>query len=160
MWSIPEYGTTLTVAGNTRELLTAVAVGSTRVVDKATYVIGMGYEARNRALSCKARYSVDDLSGEVSYNSATGDVLLKGTQKLNSRNSFSPSIALKTKKMAYEWTRKWPGGFLNTVLSPSDKQLLLNWRDRSVTGDWTTKLLLPIDNLANSKVSFSHDWEC
>jgi hypothetical protein len=160
LWSIPDYGTTISMAANSREAVTAVALGTTRVVDKATYVLGMGYEVRKRAVSAKARYSADDLSGEASYDSATGEVLLKGTQKLNSRNSFSPSIALKSKSMAYEWTRKWPGGFLNTVIRPSDKQITLNWRDRSVTGDWTTKLLLPMDNLADAKVSFSHAWEC
>ena len=159
-WNLPEYGTTVTAAANSRDSLTAVAVGTTRVVDKATYVLGLGFDARRRALSCKARYSADDVSGEVGYDSTTGDVVLKGTQKFNSRNSFSPSISLKSKRMSYEWTRKWHGGFLNAVLRPTEKQVVVNWKDRSVTGDWTTRLALPVDNMDNAKISFSHDWEC
>ena len=160
LWSIPSYGTTISVAGNSRDAITAVALGSTRVVDKATYVLGMGYEARKNALTCKARYSLDNLSGEMSYDSISGEVVLKGTQKYNSRNSFSPAIALKSKRVAYEWLRKWPGGFLNAALRPSDRELQVDWKDRSVTGDWTTKMIFPLDNVAASKVSFSHDWEC
>lgn len=156
---LPEQGATITAAGNSRDALTAVALGSTRVIGKATYVLGMGYDTRKSALSCKVRYSADDLSGEAGYDSATGDVVLKGTQKLNSRNSFSPSISLKSKRMSYEWMRKWHGGFLNTVFRPSEKLLLLNWKDRSVTGDWTTRLLLPIDDMSSAKISFSHDWD-
>lgn len=158
-WSLPEYGSTITAAGSSRDAVTAVAVGTTRVVDKATYVLGVGYDSRRRSLSCKARYGADDLSVEAGYESTTGEVVLKGTQKLNSRNSFSPSIALKSKKMSYEWMRKWHGGFINTIFRPAEREILLHWRDRSVTGDWTTKLTLPVDDVTNAKISFSHEWE-
>ena len=149
----------MSAVANSRDKLTSLAAATTQVVNKATYALGMGYDVNSNSVSCKARYSADDLSGEISYDTATADIVIKGTQKLNSRNSFSPSIALISKKMTYEWTRKWNGGLLSAVLKPTEKLLFLNWVDRSVTGDWSTKLALPIGNIANSKISFSHDWE-
>jgi len=109
------------------------------------------------ALSTRTRVSVDDTQVELQYDNADKDPVLVVNHKIDDRNSVNPSISLKSGAVTYGWNRKINGGSLDTKLHPGDK-VEISWEDNGASGVWKTTAEVPLDNTANTKVSFSRDW--
>lgn len=93
----------------------------------------------------------------MKYDSEDKDPVLSVTRALDSKNEVSPSVSLKSGDVSYGYTRKWEGGSLKSKLFPGDK-VQLEWTDKGAQGSWVTSADVPLDNKANTKVSFGRDW--
>lgn len=157
-WFSGKFGTTITANANNKEKITDLSLESSGIISGNKWWFGSAYDVLKKVGTFSTSYKVDALTSEATYNTADGEIVLKGSQQINDRNSFSSSVALKSRKMTYDWTRKWQGGSLSSTFLPSDKKLNLVWRDDGATGTWTTQATLPLDDMSNTKISFSHNW--
>jgi len=119
--------------------------------------VGAVYDLIQKKLSTKTSMVVDDTKVELQYDNVDLNPVLHVSHKLDDTNSVKPSISLKSGAMTYGWDRKINGGTLGATLHPGDK-VEVTWEDNGANGVWTTKAEVPLDNTANTKVSFSRDW--
>ena len=150
-------GLELRASGNTKDHLTEVGANTETNVNGNRLNLGAVYDLIQKKLSTKTSMVVDDTKVELHYDNAERDPVLHVSHKLDDTNRVKPSISLKSGAMTYGWNRKINGGTLGTTLHPGDK-VELTWEDNGANGVWTTKAEVPLDNTANTKVSFSRDW--
>lgn len=150
-------GLELRASGNTKDHLTEVGANTETNVNGNRLNLGAVYDLIQKKLSTKTSMVVDDTKVELHYDNAEKDPVLHVSHKLDDTNSVKPSISLKSGAMTYGWNRKINGGTLGTTLHPGDK-VEVTWEDNGANGVWTTKAEVPLDNTANTKVSFSRDW--
>ncbi len=158
-WFSRKFGTTVHVDADTKKKLSVISAETSGRYGLNKWSVDGSFDVIKRATQLHIANQINSLTGEISYDSAGGDSVLKCTQELNPQNSISASLGLKSISMTYEWCRKWTGGSLTSTFYPSDKKLGLKWRDKGAIGTWTTVATVPIDNAANTKVTFSHDWD-
>lgn len=147
----------LRASGNTKDHLTEVAAETSTNLNGNKLNLGAVYDLVQKKLSTKTRMTVEDTDVELQYDNADRDPVLAVSHKLDDKNTVSPTISLKSGAMTYGWNRKIAGGSLGTKLHPGDK-VEVTWEDSGANGIWTTKAEVPLDNHANTKVSFSRDW--
>ncbi len=80
------------------------------------------------------------------------------TQKIDDRNSITPSISLKDFSSKFSLLHKLSGGSVRATLLPNDK-VTVEWNDESSTGVWKTKATIPIDDVKAAKLSVAYDWK-
>jgi hypothetical protein len=115
------------------------------------------YDVGRGIASVRSLYSVDSSTLEASVDSHNKDISLKYGCAVDRKNTVSSVLSLKSRRVSYEWIHKWVGGCIRSAFHPSES-VSVEWKDHGSTGAWTTKATVPLDNLANTKVSFSHDW--
>lgn len=156
-WNSDKVGLELTANGNSDDYLTSVGATSTQTVGGNKLGVSAAYCLLKKKLSAAGKLTVDDTAVEVTYDTEAQDPVLAVSHKLDASNTIAPSVSLKNGAVKYGWTRKWTGGSLDTTFTPGDK-VVLEWKDEGANGTWKTKADIPIENQANTKVSFSRDW--
>lgn len=147
----------LTAEGNSDDKLTAIGGLTHQKFQGHPWDISAVYDLIKKKVSGASELQVDDTTVGIEYDNADKNPILSVSHKLDDKNTVAPTIALKTGEMTYGWTRSINGGKLGTKLTPGEK-VDLTWEDNGANGVWTTKAEVPLDNTANTKVSFSRDW--
>lgn len=147
----------LEAEGNSEDKLTRMSALTHQQLNGNNFDVGAAYDMVKRKITGTGELHVDDTTVSIEYDNSSRDPRLSVSHKLDERNTVEPTISLKNGDMTYGWTRKINGGELSTRLHPGDR-VDLNWEDKGANGIWSTKAEVPLDNTANTKVSFSRDW--
>lgn len=156
-WCSDSLGLSLGADGNTKNRVTNVDITKVTNVKDNKLSINAAYDLLNKKLSSSATLNVDSTTVDVAYDNLNKDPVLSVTRSIDDHNEISPSISLKKGDISYGYTRKWNGGSLKSKFFPGDK-INLEWSDQGSQGTWTTSAEVPLANRANTKVSFSRDW--
>lgn len=147
----------LTAEGNSDDKLTEIGALTHQTFHGNPWDISAVYDLIKKRVSGSTEIQVDDTTVGIEYDNADRNPVLSVSHKLDDKNTVEPTIALKSGDMTYGWVRNINGGKLGTKLTPGEK-VDLTWEDNGANGIWTTKAEVPLDNTANTKVSFSRDW--
>jgi hypothetical protein len=147
----------LAAEGNSEDKITSVSANAKQTIGGNDFNFGAAYDMIKRVVTGSTEIQVDDTTVGIEYDNSARDPVLAVSHKLDDTNTVEPTISLKSGEMTYGWTRKIKGGNLGTRLHPGDK-IDVTWEDNGASGVWTTKAEVPLDNAANTKVSFSRDW--
>lgn len=151
-----QLGIGLSASGDTDNVLTDVGMSASRSFQRAVITVSGQYNLlRNRCMSM-ARLDYDDTTAKVLYDSKIKDPIVTLSQQLNDADTVAPSLSLKTGKMSYKWNRRLDSGDIEATYYPGDKVDVL-WNDRSDSGSWSTRAVLPLDNPQKCKLSFSRN---
>tara|TARA_B110000090_G_scaffold197541_1_gene235591 strand:+ start:211 stop:864 length:654 start_codon:yes stop_codon:yes gene_type:complete len=150
-------GLEIACAGNSVDKITEVSASTEQELNGNKWNIGAAYNMLKKTVSGSTDLTVDDTTVTLTYDTCDKDPVLNVDHKLDDNNSVSPTMSLKSGDMSYGWTRKINGGKFGSRLFPGDR-VDLTWEDEGASGVWTTKAEVPLDNAANSKISFSRDW--
>ena len=157
-WNAKSTNLEISASGNTENRFTGAGFKTSRDIEGKNVVIDGSYDRLLKKVAGSAKVEQDDTSVQLSYDNIAKDPKLKVSHKLDDANTVSPEISLKSKNIAYGWTREWNGGSVEAVYRPSDK-VDVKWKDNGANGVWTTKAEIPIDDYSATKISFSRDWK-
>lgn len=157
-WVSNQVGLAVNALADSKEMLKNVGASTTRSLGDFTLDLAGKYDMMKKTTNFQGQLSKDDTTARVNYNTDDRDVILSVAHQLDSRNSVEPSISLTSGDVTYGWTRKWEGGQVKSTYHPGDRADI-EWRDNGVNGRWTTKASVPLENTANTKISFSRDWD-
>lgn len=158
-WSSDELGLKVTADANSNDRITLVGVSKDVTVNEQKFSVGGVYDLLKAKYNAFASIDVDSTKVNIDYDSESQDPVLKVTRSIDAQNEVSPSVSLKTGDVSYGYTRKWEGGSLKSVFFPGDRKLDLEWTDRGAGGKWVTSAEIPLDNKADTKVSFGREWD-
>ena len=160
-WSSDAYGVAVGVIGDSKNMVTHVETQKDHVMGKNRFSIRTGYDLGRKVLSGLISCDIDNTIVDMSCSSDNLDPLLSVTRALDAQNSVTPSITVKTGKLAYAWKRNWTGGSLLTRLHPSgtNKRVELEWRDEGASGVWVTNAEFPLEDSSKARISISRDWK-
>jgi hypothetical protein len=156
-WVSDKAGIALSALADSKEMLKKVGASTSNSFSGFNIDLSGKYNLLSKVTDVTGKLKKDDTTASVKYNTDDKDILLSVNHDLDSRNSLEPQISLTTGDITYGWTRKWNGGSLNSKYHPGDKAEF-KWIDNGVSGTWTTKAEVPLENTKNTKVSFSRDW--
>lgn len=157
-WTSSKLGLTVRAEGSTKDKLKTVGADKSLDVQDYKLKFTAAYDLLKTKLSGSAAVSVDKADVKVCYNTVDQDPVLCVNYAADANHDVSPTISLKSGELSCGVTRKWVGGFLKAKVTPNTKMLNLEWRDDGASGSWTTKADIPLENQANTKISFSRDW--
>jgi hypothetical protein len=143
--------------GNSEDKLTSLSASTNTQLNGNNLNVGAVYDMMKRRITGSSELEVDDTKVSLEYDNDAKNPVLSVSHKLDDRNTVEPTISLKSGDMTYGWTRKINGGELNTRLHPGDR-VDVTWEDRGANGIWSTRAEVPLENTANTKISFSRDW--
>jgi hypothetical protein len=154
-WTDGKYQ--VNVEGNSADMITIVGANTTQTVSGNDIGIAASYEVLSQKISAKASVTIDDAIAVLNYNSADQDPILSVEKPIDENNSVIPCVSCKTGAINLGYLRRWAGGSLRSTFYPKDK-VILEWKDQGTNGVWTTTADVPLDDTANTKISFSRDW--
>lgn len=157
-WVSDKAGIAMSALADSKEMLKNVGAKTSSDFNGFNLDIAGDYNLLKKITDVRTKLKKDDTSAEVTYNTDDRDVVLSVNHELDSKNSVHPSISLTSGDVTYGYTRKWEGGSLSSNYHPGDKAEL-KWTDEGISGTWTTKAEVPLENTKNTKVSFSRDWK-
>ena len=159
-WLSSKLGVSAFANGDTKRQLTDVGASADFRLGTGRMSTSATYEVHSNCICGRTRYSMDGspLTLEAALNSVDKDLVLKVLHGIDKNNFISPTLSLKSRRMSYEWLRKWNGGSVSSTYHPGDS-LSVEWKDAGATGSWTTRAHIPLDNMADTKVSFGHEWD-
>jgi len=156
-WNSDSLGLSLGANADTNDRVTHVSFGKDTNINDNKLSLQGAYDLLKKKFSAQSTLNVDQTTVNVKYDSENKDPVLSVTRNIDSKNEISPSVSLKNGDVTYGYTRKWQGGSLKSKLFPGEK-VQLEWTDEGAKGSWTTSAEVPLDNKANTKVSFGRDW--
>jgi hypothetical protein len=157
-WSSDKMSMSLGADADSKDKLTSVSFSKDTNIKDNKLTIRGAYDLLKKKISGDGTLDVDNGSLNVAYDTEDQDPVLSVNRAINANNEFSPSVSLKSGDVTYGYTRKWDGGSLASKLFPGDR-VELEWTDKGSGGSWSTTANVPLDNKANTKVSFSRDWD-
>lgn len=157
-WSSDSLGMSFTADADTKDRLRSVGVSKETSVNDNKLTLRGAYDLLKKKFNGESEFNVDATKLNLKYDSENRDPVLSVTRGIDERNEVSPSVSLKNGDVSYGYTRKWDGGSLKSKLFPGDK-VEVEWTDNGSKGTWTTTAEVPLDNRANTKVSFGRDWD-
>jgi len=157
-WNSDDLGLSLQANADTNERLKSVGLTKQQNVNGNKLTVGGVYDLLKSKFKVNSHLNVDDTNVNVAYDSEDQDPVLSVSRRIDDNNEVEPSISLKTGEISYGWKRKWDGGSLRSKFFPGDK-VEVEWNDQGAGGSWTTTAEMPINNLDQTKVSFSRDWD-
>jgi hypothetical protein len=156
-WVANKVGVTFTANADTRDRLKSVGLSKDFEVQGGSNLnLGGKYCLLNKKFSTTAALTSGTTKVDVDVDSVDRAPGFKITKDIDDNHSVSPSINLKTGKMAVGVTRKWNGGSVTGTFHPNDK-VALQWKDNGAAGTWTTTADVPLDG-SKPKVGFAHKW--
>lgn len=156
-WSSDTYGLSVSAEADSKDRLKSVGVSKDTTVNDNKLTLTGAYDLLKKKFNGESSFEVDSTTLGLKYNSEDRDPVLSVTRCIDAKNEVSPSVSLKNGDVAYGYTRKWEGGALKSKLFPGEK-VEVEWTDNGSQGTWTTTAEVPLDNRANTKVSFGRDW--
>lgn len=156
-WTSDSLGLNINAVADSKDRVTNVGFKKDTTVDDNKLTLSGAYDLLLKKFSAGSSFTVDSTTVDIAYDSAAKDPVLSVTSSLDSKNEISPSISLKSGDVSYGYTRKWDGGSLKSKLFPGDKVEMV-WTDNGASGAWTTTAEMPLDDRANTKISFARDW--
>jgi hypothetical protein len=126
-----------------------------------------GYHVLKKKFSFVGCVSHGSMSAAVKYDTDTEDPLVAVTQVLERFHlDVTPSLQVKSGLFGCAVTHRWLGGSFTSKVS-SDRRALLEWRDESESGTWTTSAELVTPSKFDSsllsiptKITLTRDWKC
>jgi hypothetical protein len=161
-WFSDRLGLTVGVAGNTVDKITRVEAQKDHLMGANRLSAKAAYDVCRKVFAGAVSGDVENTNVLVTCDSDTLDPVLSVTRAIDAQNAITPSIAIKTGKMAYAWKRTWLGGSLLTRLHPTgpNKRVEMEWRDDGVSGSWLTSAEFPLDSVTSkARISISRDWK-
>lgn len=156
-WVSDSLGLTVDMDGDTKDKVKNVGVTKLLDINDNKFKVRAAYDLLKKKISGSTKVTVDSTAVEVCYDNVDKDPVLSVTHALDSENDVMPSISLKSGDITYGWKRKWTGGSLQSSFHPGDKFAFI-WKDEGSSGTWTTKAEVPVNDAANTKISFNRDW--
>jgi len=156
-WNSDSLGLRVGANVDSADRVTEVSFGKDSKINDNKLSLQGAYDLLKKKFSAQSTLNVDQTTVNVKYDTENKDPVLSVTRSIDSKNEVSPSVSLKNGDVTYGYTRKWEGGSLRSKLFPGDK-VELEWTDQGSKGSWTTRADVPLDNKANTKVSFGRDW--
>ena len=147
----------LSAKGDSKDKVTSIGASTSQNVEGKDVILTSTYDLLKKKLLGSAKVTVDDTTVKIQYDTVDKNALLSVAQKLDDKNTITPSISLKTGDMTYGWKRSWNGGSVDTTYCPGDRVDVV-WKDEGANGVWTTKAEIPVDDHSATKISFSRDF--
>lgn len=157
-WNSDNLGMSLSAAADSKDKLKSIGFEKETTLGGNKFTVRGAYDMLCKKLSGSTNYDVQDTNLQINYDNDSKDLVVQIARDLDDKNTVSPSVSLKTGDISYGFTRKWDGGSLKSRLFPGDK-VELEWVDKGTSGSWTTSAEVPLENKANTKVSFARDWD-
>lgn len=143
--------------GDSKDKITSIGAATSQNVEGKDVILTSTYDLIKKKLLGSAKVTVDDTTVKIQYDTVDKNALLSVAQRLDDKNTVTPSISLKTGDMTYGWKRSWNGGSVDTTYCPGDRVDVV-WKDEGANGVWTTKAEIPVDDHSATKISFSRDF--
>jgi hypothetical protein len=157
-WAAKNTDLVLSASANSVDQLTNIGYATKATVGATKTALSGSYNFLKKKLAASLKVDYKKSSAQVSYDTIAQDPILKLTQKLDSANSVSPTLHLKSLKQMYSWTHTLPpGGSVETTFVPYDKVGIV-WKDKGAGGVWVTKLDIPVEDTSKAKISLGHEW--
>jgi hypothetical protein len=161
-WFSNPLGLTVGVCGNTNEKVTLVEAQKDHVVGPARLSVKAAYDVCKKVFAGSVDCDIENTNVQLTCSSDDVDPVLSVTRAIDAQNSITPSIAVKSGRLAYAWKRNWMGGSLLTRLHPSgaNKRVEVEWRDEGSSGSWVTNAEFPLDSPSSkARISITRDWK-
>ena len=97
-WKSSNHDLEVTASGNTNDQLTDVGFNTKAKIGEAKAGIKANYNLLKKKLAGELKVDYSDTSAQISYDTENEDPVLKLTQTIDSENSVSPTVSLKTLK--------------------------------------------------------------
>lgn len=156
-WTSSKLGLSVTANADTKDRVKTVGVSKDLDVNGNSVNVRGVYDLRKKTVAGGASVEADSTTVGVTFDSDSQDPELSVTRQIDSSNSVTPSIRLRSGKMVWGYKRSWVGGSLDTKFHPNDK-VSLTWKDNGAAGAWVTQADVPLADAKDTKVSFSREW--
>jgi hypothetical protein len=161
-WFSDSLGLTIGLAGNTVDKITRVEAQKDHMIGANRISARAAYDVCKKVFAGVVSCDIENTNVQLACSSDDVDPVVSVTRAIDSHNSITLSIAVKTGTLAYAWKRNWLGGSLLTKLHPSgaNKRVEVEWRDEGSSGVWVTNAEFPLDSpTSKAKISISRDWK-
>jgi len=157
-WRSDKLGLEVSAIANTKDIVKDISFKATRAFGRSAVAVQGNFNPNNNHVLAAAKLSIEQTSGQITYDSGRNEAILSLCHNLDQLNSISPSFNLKTGSTKVVFTRKWDGGVLSSEFTPNEK-VHVTWTDKSISGDWVTKVDIPLhESRKGTKISFSRNW--
>lgn len=157
-WNSDKMALSLNADGDSKDKLKSVGFTKDTKFNDNKLTLKGAYDFLKKKISGEGTLDVDNGSVNIAYDTESKDPVLSVQRSLDSNNEFNPSVSLKSGEVSYGYKRKWDGGSVSSTLFPGDK-VELEWTDKGSGGTWSTTAEVPLNDKANTKVSFARDWD-
>jgi len=158
-WNSDKMAMSVSADVDSRDKLTSVSFSKDTSFSDNKFTIKGAYDLLKKKISGDGTLDIENGSSvNIAYDTEKKDPVLSVNRAIDDNNEFNPSVSLKSGEVTYGYTRKWEGGSLASKLFPGDK-VELEWTDKGSGGSWSTTAEVPLDNKANTKISFARDWD-
>lgn len=140
---------------NTKDRLTGLQGHKTFNFNGKKVQISSAYDIVKKKFTALSSFHEGDSRLAIKFDGK--HPLLSFTRYLEKHSELTPTINMKTGEVQFEYSRKWVGGSLRSIIHPHSK-VLLHWKDEGVGGAWSTTASLPLNDHSKPKVSVSREW--